>query len=115
MIITMCQGKSSRERKPNIRKEIDRRMAKALSRTHVTIEKVLLELETIRIKATNENRFSVAIRYLELQGRYLRMWADKIERPPTIRHTRTDELACPIRKVLRSKWLDLGKNFSENQ
>lgn len=78
--------------KPNIRKEIDSRMAKALSRTNVTIDKVLLELEVLRIKATSENRFSAAIRCLELQGRYLRMWTDKMEQPPTIDEVSTDEL-----------------------
>lgn len=63
--------------KPNIRAEIDRRMDKVLLRTNVTIEKILLELEAIRIKATGEKRFSVAIKCLELQGRYLGMWTTK--------------------------------------
>ena len=103
----MCQGKCSRERKPNIRKEIDRRIDAALSKTDVIIERVLLELHWIKIKAQSEGCHSVAIRCLELQGKYPQMWTYKVERPQTIDKESTDELLRLVKKLATTGGLDL--------
>ncbi len=53
--------------------------------------------------------YSAAVRCLELQGKYLKMFSDKIEHVQTIEELSTDELVEMLREVNQSGNLDLGR------
>ena len=53
--------------------------------------------------------YSAAVRCLELQGKYLKMFSDKIEHVQTIEEFSTDELVEILREVNQSGNLDLGR------
>lgn len=89
-------------RKPKIRKEIDRRMASMTSKVQVTIEKVLVDLEITRVRALTDGNYSAAVKCSELQGKYLKMFSDRIEHVQTLEEVSTDELLRLIQNILES-------------
>lgn len=58
-------------------------------------------------KAFESGKFSAAVRCLELQGRYLKMWSDRIEHVQTIEDCSTEELVQLLREVIANDGLDL--------
>lgn len=74
-----------------------------LSRSNTTIEKVFVERERIRVKATSKQRYSIAIRCLELQGKYLGMFSNRIEYSETIEDISTEKLVELIREARRRR------------
>lgn len=78
-----------------------------LSRTNTTIEKVFVELERIRVKATSKQRYSVAIRCLELQGKYLGMFSNRIEQSEAIEDVSTEKIMQLIRELAEAGDIDL--------
>jgi len=99
--------------KPNIRCEIDRRLSEALSGADITVESVLRNLEITRIKALADSHYSAAVRCLELQGKYLKMFTDKIEHVQTIEETSTEDLIQLLREIAKSGGLDLDQLLSQ--
>ena len=95
--------------KPHIRNEIDARTNAALSSTNITVEKVLRDLELTYIEASAGGHYGAAVRCLELQGKYLKMFSDKIEHVQTIEECSTDELVEMLREINQSGNLDLGR------
>ena len=96
-------------RKPKIREEIDRRIAKATAAANVTIEKILWELQVTYERASEAGKFSAAVRCLELQGKYLKMFSDRIEHVQSIEEVSNEELSQLLREIAESGGIDLAK------
>ncbi len=94
-------------RKPAIRQEIDRRMALLMSNAKITVEKVLRDLEVTRVKALLDCNYSAAVRCLELQGKYLKMFSDRIEHVQAIEDISTEELVNLIKELVKAGDIDL--------
>ena len=95
--------------KPMIREEVDRRIAKATAAANVTIERVLWELQVTYERASEAGKYSAAVRCLELQGKYLKMFLDRIEHVQSIEETSTADLIQLIREITKSGSFDLAK------
>ena len=94
-------------RKPRIRAEIDRRMDLALSAAGITIEKVLGDLEVIRVSAMAARKYSAAVRCCELQGKYLRMWNGKKELDHSIDDLSTEDLVKLVHEIAETGGINL--------
>lgn len=93
--------------KPMIRQEIDNRLRAAAAGAEVTVEWVLKELQATYERATDDRKYSAAVRCLELQGKYLKMFSDRIEHVQSIEDVTTESLVQLIREVSESGGLDL--------
>jgi phage terminase small subunit len=93
--------------KPYIRAEIDKRMAKALSGADVTVEAVLRRLQVIGDQALEDRKFGDAIRAAELQGKYLKMFTDRIEHVQNIEDISTDELRHLLVEIMEAGQIDI--------
>ena len=62
---------------PKIRARIKELHAENMSRNMITVDKVLCDLEHIKLVAREAGQFTVAVRCSELQGRYLAMFTDR--------------------------------------
>ncbi len=107
MIITMCQGKSSRERKLNIRKEIYWRLKEGTLGAAVTVERVLFLLKLTCGNAFEAGKYSAAVRCVELQGKYLGMFSNCIEHSEAIEDISTEKLVELIRELAEAGDIDL--------
>ncbi len=104
---TLASVATENLRKPAIREKIDRRLKVANAGAGVTIEWILKELQATYERATDDRKYSVAVRCLELQGKYLKMFSDRIEHVQTIEDVTTEGLVQLIREVSESGGLDL--------
>ncbi len=102
-------------RKPAIRQEIDRRMALLMSNAKITVEKVLRDLEVTRVKALLDCNYSAAVRCLELQGKYLKMFSDRIEHVQAIEDISTEELVQLIRELIKEGDINLFGLMAEDE
>lgn len=100
-------------RKPHIRAEIDERLNSALSETNITVEKILGNLESTRIQAMVEGRYGAAVRCSELQGKYLKMFTEKVEHVQTIDEISTKELVDLLNELIRSGHVDIRALLNE--
>ena len=66
-------------RKGKIKAEVDKGMEKATKAANVTVETVLKNLVEVYNASFNDQEFSSALRALELQGKFLKMWVERIE------------------------------------
>ncbi len=101
-------------RKPHIAAEIAKLEKEALKGADVTIEKVLRDIEVERIQALNARQFAPAVRCSELQGKYLKMWVDKIEHVQTIEDVSTEELVRLLHEIAESGQIDLVRLLEEH-
>jgi hypothetical protein len=101
-------------RKPKIVAEIQHLEAAAFKGADVTIEKVLRDLELQRRHALSIGQFAPAVRCSELQGKYLKMWVDKIEHVQTIEDVSTDELVRLLHEIAESGQIDLARLLAEH-
>jgi hypothetical protein len=101
-------------RKPHIAEEIVKLEKEALKGADVTIEKVLRDIEVERIQALNARQFAPAVRCSELQGKYLKMWVDKIEHVQTIEDVSTEELVRLLHEIAESGQIDLARLLAEH-
>jgi hypothetical protein len=62
-----------------IQQEIAKRASKTLDRVELSIEKVLRNIEEVRDLAIAKGRLGEALKASELQGKYLKMFTDKID------------------------------------
>lgn len=96
-------------RKPNLKNEIDRRMEKALSGAHVTVENTLRKLDVVYAKALEHGKYGPAVRAAELQGKYLKMFTDRIEHLQDVEDMSLDQLIALYKELEE----DGGVNISE--
>jgi hypothetical protein len=101
-------------RKPHIAAEIEKLEKEALKGAEITIEKVLRDIEVQRIQALAARQFAPAVRCSELQGKYLKMWVDKIEHVQTIEDVSTDELVRLLHEIAESGQIDLARLLAEH-
>lgn len=82
--------------KPNIRKEIAKRVEAAHSGAEFTVEKDMQDLQLIMAMA--DGRYAAAVRCVELQVRHLKMIRDKVEHDKATDEVSTGELVQLIRE-----------------
>lgn len=91
-------------KKPNIAAAIAEGQAKTAGALEITAEKVLRDLEEVRTKALSEGQFSPAVRAIELCGKHIGMFADKMEHSGPdggpIRHMNEIDRAARIASLL---------------
>jgi phage terminase small subunit len=62
-----------------IQQEIAKRATKCVERVELSAEKVLRDIEEVRALAVEKGRLNDALKALELQGKYLKLFTDKID------------------------------------
>ena len=104
---TLASVATENLRKPAIRKEIDRRLNVAAAGAAVTVERVLRQLQATFAMAFDAGKYSPAVRCLELQGKYLKMFSDQIEHVQSLEDCSTEGLVELLREVIANGGLDL--------
>ena len=79
----------------------------ALLRTHITVEKVLRDLEHTRVLALDSGSYAAAVRCSELQGKYLKIFSDRVEHVESIEEYSTERLVELLRDVIANGGIDL--------
>lgn len=100
--------------KPAIRAEVDKRMAVAMSGADITVEAVLRKLSVICEQSIAEKQFAPATRCIELHGKYLKMFTEKIEHVGDITEMSTDDLIRLLHEITEAGNLDLGQLIKSN-
>lgn len=106
---TLAVIASENLRKPNVAAEIKRRKAKALSGANVTVENTLRKLTVIGEKALDAGQFAPAARCAELEGKYLKMWTDRIEHVQDVENMPLEELEALLLEVTEKGGVDIGR------
>jgi phage terminase small subunit len=101
-------------RKPLIIAELAKYEKELLKNAEVTIEKVLHDLEDQRTKALGAGQYAPAVRCSELQGKYLKMFVDKIEHVQTIEDVSNEELARLLREIAEVGGIDFAALIAGN-
>jgi len=96
-------------RKPAIREKVDATIAEAAEGASITVEKVLKNLEITRAKAFECGKYSVAVRCLELQGKYLKMFTDRIEHVEALEDVSMDSLLQLVEEISEVGGIDLSR------
>lgn len=85
---------------PNVRKAVDKKLAEMYRGSEVTIETTLRRLERLSDKAEKAGQFSAAVRSVELQGKYLKMFTDRIEHTESLDSIEWGDLVGLLTQVL---------------
>ena len=93
---------SENRRKPNIAKAIRKSMKEMFSVADLTADRVLGDIEAARQLALADGDYSNALKASEMQGKYLKMFIDRIESVHTIEDVSNDELV-DLMKSLKGK------------
>lgn len=99
---------SENRRKPNVAKRLEALKAKALSSANITIEKVLRDLEVARAQSLDTGQYAAAVRCSELQGKYLKMFTERIEHVQGLDEVGDEELKALIRELAESADVDFS-------
>ena len=73
----------------------------------MTVEKVLRDIEGIMTKAIEKKQYASAVRCVELQGKYLGMFSNRIEHSEAIEDVSTEKLVELIRELAEAGDIDL--------
>jgi len=84
----------------NISQHIQKLQTEQSKRTQITADKVIDDIEDVRKRAKAENSFGMELKALELQGRHLGMFTDRIQH---IDDMMSEETAKSIQKKLRER------------
>lgn len=79
-------------RKPKIAAAIRARQKEMFSASDVSVDKVLMDIEIVRQMAIRDGNHQAALKASELHGKYLKMFAEKIEHLHTMDDVSTDAL-----------------------
>lgn len=112
--VTLARIGGENVRKPLIAAELKKLHAEILKSADVTIEKVLRDVEDERTQALDAGQFAPAVRCSELQGKYLKMWVDKIEHVQTIEDVSTEELVRLLHEIAEAGQIDLAGLLAEH-
>ena len=83
-------------------------MTEALKGAEITVQKVLDDLEAQRHEAKKDRNHASAIRCSELQGKYLKMFTDRIEQVGVpLEDMSVDELRGQLRELVKRANVDL--------
>ena len=79
---------------------MDARRAEIARNVEVTPEKVLADLESTRLAALSEGKYTSAVRCTELQGKFLKMFTDRIEHVRNLDEVSDDDLVALLREFM---------------
>jgi hypothetical protein len=79
------------------------------------VEKVLKDLQATYLRAIEIDKLSAAVRCLELQGKHLGMFTNKVEVKPTIEEASTEELVELLREIMQAGNLDIRQLLPESE
>jgi len=97
-----------------VHKARDKELAKAIKETDITIAKVLRDLEASRIAATEAGQHTAAIRAAELQGKYLKMFTERIEHVQTMDDVSIEQLAALLHEITSLNNVNLNSILAGN-
>lgn len=109
---TLAQVAAENLRKPQIVEEIERLEKQALKGSEITVEKVLRDLEDQRREALSAGQYAPAVRCSELQGKYLKMFTERIEHVQTIEDVPTAELVRIAKEIAEAGGIDIVGLFA---
>lgn len=92
--------------KLNVAKAVKEATAIALSGAEITIEKVLRDIEVARTKAIEAGDTRTALKGSELEGKYLKMFTDRIEHVQTIEEIDDDDLVGLVSEIFSQGTMD---------
>lgn len=110
---TLAAIASENLKKPNVRRYIDQRLAEAAKGAEVTVENVLKKLQTVFELGVKNSQLAAAARAAELQGKYLKMFTDKIEHTQTLEDVSTEDLVRLLSEITENG-LDLNSLIAGN-
>ncbi len=96
---TLCVTGSRLLSIDNVSDAIAELVRKASAKTNITPEKVLFDLEAVRVLAIDRGQLATAARASELHGKYLKMFVDRVEHVRQIDDVTNDELGELLRDV----------------
>lgn len=78
------------------------------------MEKILWELQVTYERASEAEKYSAAVKCLELMGKYLKMFSDRIEHVQSIDSVTTEELTRLLREIADGGGIDLAGLIQSN-
>lgn len=93
--------------KPNVKAAVEAKLKKALAGAEVTVESIIRRLTLLGEEARSDGQYASAVRCAELQGKYLKMFTDRIEHVGTIEDVSTEQLLALLREILEGSALDI--------
>lgn len=99
-------------RHPKIIRRLRERAKQMFGTIELTIDRVLVELEEIRVHAMQARKYGVALRAVEHKGRYLKMFVDRIEHLHTVEDASSKELT-ELLGALLGKIPEIPKSFDD--
>lgn len=87
--------------------QINSRLKAATTGADVTVDWILRQLQATYRRATEDRKYSAAVRRLELQGKYLKMFSERIEHVQTIEDVSTEQLVELLYELIGSGVIDL--------
>lgn len=112
--VTLAQVAAENLKKPHIAAEIAKLQKEALKAADITIEKVLTDLENSRKLSLTEGQYASAVRCSELQGKYLKMFVDKIEHVQTVEDVTEGELVRLLKEIVEAGGIDISELITGN-
>jgi phage terminase small subunit len=98
--------------KANVRKAVDAELKAATNSAGVTVESTLRKLAEIRERAIEAEQYGPAAKAAELQGKYLKMFTDKIEHTVTMDQMSMDDLVRLAELLAQEAGIDIRKLFT---
>lgn len=89
-------------KQPPIAAAINRHLKEVYASTELTVESILARLEETRRLALRDKKFGPALKATELQGKYLKMFVDRIEHMHTVEDASTEELINLLKSVVQN-------------
>lgn len=87
-------------KRKDVTRAVNAVLRNAFDTSDLSIDKVLRDLELQRIGAIGDRNWNAANHASELQGKYLKMFVDRIEHFQTIDETSTEEITTLLAEVL---------------
>ena len=96
-------------RRPHVVKAMDKLTSKAVKRSGLTVDKVLAQLEETRVAAVKVGNYGAAVRCIELTGKYLKMFTERIEQVHTLENISTADLLALIQEIAEQGNVNLSQ------
>jgi len=95
--------------KAHIIERMDKLTAHAVKKAGLTVERVLAQLEETRAAAVKVGNYGAATRCIELTGKYLKMFTERIEQVHTLENISTPDLIALIQEIASQGNVDLSQ------
>lgn len=90
--VTLASVANENLRKPYIMAAVREQTRQIYSASDITAERVLSDIEMVRVMAIREGKYHTALRASELHGKYLKLFADRVEHVHSIEDVTTQDL-----------------------